>query len=82
MAADHEVEMPAEWGGVVPTGVFLDEGKRIVDEGGKVGIPLRLLGGVAIRLHCMDSLDFANRLGRQVGEGEQEYTDLDFMSYM
>jgi hypothetical protein len=82
MASDRVIEMPPEWGGVVPTQVFLDEGKRIVDEAAKVGIPLRLLGGVAIRYHCSDWLDFAKKLGRQVGEGEQEYTDLDFISYM
>jgi len=60
----------------------LDEGKRIVDEGTKVGIPLRLLGGVAIRLHCLEYLEFAKKLGRQVGAGEQGYTDLDYVSYM
>ena len=73
--------MPPEWGGVIPTQVFLDEGKRIVDEAAKVGIPLRLLGGVAIRYHSADYVDFAKKLGRQVGQGEQEYTDLDYVSY-
>jgi hypothetical protein len=82
MASDRVIEMPPEWGGIVPTQVFLDEGKRIVDEAAKVGIPLRLLGGVAIRYHCMDYMDFAKKLGRQVGAGEQEYTDLDYISYM
>ena len=82
MASERVIEMPPEWGGVVPTQVFLDEGKRIVDEATKVGIPLRLLGGVAIRYHCGEFMDFALKLGRQVGEGEQEYTDLDFVSYM
>jgi hypothetical protein len=82
MASDRVIEMPPEWGGVVPTQVFLEEGRRIVDEAAKVGIPLRLLGGVAIRYHCMDYMDFAKKLGRQVGEGEQEYTDLDYVSYM
>jgi hypothetical protein len=82
MATERVIEMPPEWGGVVPTQVFLDEGKRIVDEAAKVGVPLRLLGGVAIRYHCADWLEFAKKLGRQVGEGEQEYTDLDFISYM
>jgi hypothetical protein len=81
MASDRVIEMPPEWGGVIPTRVFLDEGKRIVDEAAKVEIPLRLLGGVAIRYHCMDYMDFATKLGRQVGQGEQEYTDLDYVSY-
>ena len=77
---EHPIEMPKEWGGIVPTEVFLDEGKRIVDEAAARGIPLRLLGGVAIRLHCAEYMDLAKRLVR-LGEGEQEYTDLDLMSY-
>jgi hypothetical protein len=77
---EHPIEMPKEWGGIIPTEVFLEEGKRIVDAATKSGIPLRLLGGVAIRLHCSEWIDFAKRLGR-LGEGGQEYTDLDFMSY-
>ena len=77
---ERVIEMPEEWSGIVPTEVFIEEGKRIVDEATKRGIPLRLLGGVAIRLHCIEFLDFAKRLVR-LGEGQQEYTDLDFMSY-
>lgn len=77
---ERTVEMPAEWRGVVPTEVFIEEGKRLVDEASKRGIPLRLLGGVAIRLHCIEFLDFARKLVR-LGVGEQEYTDLDFMTY-
>lgn len=73
--------MPQEWGGVIPTQVFIDEGKRLVDEAAKREIPLRLLGGVAIRIHCIEFLDFAEKLMR-LGEGQQEYTDLDFISYM
>jgi hypothetical protein len=75
------IEMPAEWGGIVPTEVFLDEGRRLVDEASKRRIPLRLLGGVAIRIHCSEFMDFAKKLVR-LGEGRQEYTDLDFMSLM
>jgi len=72
--------MPAEWGGVVPTETFLDEGKKIVEEASKHKIPLRLIGGVAIRIHSVDFAEFAKKLSR-LGPGEQEYTDLDFMSY-
>jgi hypothetical protein len=78
---ERKVEMPKEWGGIVPTQVFIDEGKRLVDEAAKRGIPLRLLGGVAIRIHCSEFMDFAQKLMR-LGEGQQEYTDLDFMSYV
>ena len=78
--ADRVIEMPAEWGGIVPTEVFLEEGKRLVDEATKRGIPIRLLGGVAIRFHCLEFIEFAKKLVR-LGEGQQEYTDLDYMSY-
>jgi hypothetical protein len=78
---EHKVEAPPEWGGIIPTEVFIEEAGRLVDEAAKRGLPLRLLGGVAIRIHCSDFLDFAKKLMR-LGEGRQEYTDLDFMSYM
>jgi hypothetical protein len=72
--------MPSEWGGVVPTEAFLEQGRKIVDEASKAKIPLRLIGGVAIRVHSIEFVELAKRLGR-LGPGEQEYTDLDFMSY-
>jgi hypothetical protein len=78
---ERKVETPPEWGGIIPTEIFVEEGKRLVLEADKRGIPLRLLGGVAIRIHCPEFLDFAKKLMR-LGEGQQEYTDLDFMSYM
>ena len=77
---EHVVETPAEWEGIIPTNVFMDEGSRIVNEATKRGIPLRLLGGVAIRVHCTEFLEFAKKLKR-LGEGQQEYTDLDYVSY-
>ncbi len=80
MAHEREIRMPTEWGGVVPTEVFLKEGKKIVDEASKVGIPIRLIGGVAIRMHSENLAEFAKKLER-LGPNEQEYTDLDFMSY-
>ena len=73
--------MPPEWRGVVPTEAFLTQGRKIVDEATKAKIPLRLIGGVAIRMHSAEHGDFAKRLGR-LGVKEQEYSDLDFMSYM
>jgi hypothetical protein len=75
----REIEMPPEWGGVIPSQVFLDEARRIVAEAGRAGLTLRVMGGVAIRLHTMEQADLARRLGR-LGEG-QEFTDLDFVAY-
>ena len=80
MTEERIIRMPAEWGGVVPTDAFLDEGKKIVEAASKQKIPLRLIGGVAIRVHSGEFGEFAKKLGR-LGPGEQEYTDLDFMSY-
>jgi len=74
------VEMPPEWGGIIPAEVFIEEGRRLVDEAVKHGMSLRLLGGVAIRIHCSEFLEFARKLVR-LGPGQQEYTDLDYMSY-
>ena len=76
----RHLELPPEWGGIIPTEVFLEEGKRLVAEADKRAIQLRLLGGVAIRIHCSEFQDVATKLMR-LGEGQQEYTDLDFMSY-
>jgi len=74
------VRMPEEWGGIVPAEIFLDEARKIVDEAKKKGVVLRVLGGVGIRLHCLDYVDFCKRLGR-LGLGQQEFSDLDFMAY-
>ena len=39
--ADREVEMPPEWGGKVPSEVFLDEARRVVDAAERTGLTLR-----------------------------------------
>jgi hypothetical protein len=80
LTEERIIKMPAEWGGVVPTEAFLEQGRKIVEEATRAKIPLRLIGGVAIRVHSIEYADFAKRLSR-LGSGEQEYTDLDFMSY-
>jgi hypothetical protein len=80
LTEERIIKMPPEWGGVVPTEAFLEQGRKIVDEATKAQIPLKLIGGVAIRMHSNEHAEFAKRLGR-LGT-EQEYTDLDFMSYL
>jgi hypothetical protein len=72
--------MPKEWGGIVPSEIFLGEAKKIVDEAEKKDIVLRALGGVGIRLHSLHHVDFCKRMGR-LGLGQQEFSDLDFMAY-
>ncbi len=76
----REVHMPAEWEGVVPSHVFLDEARRIVEQSQQRGLTLRVMGGAGIRLRTLEHEDLGRRLAR-LGEGEQEFTDLDFMSY-
>jgi len=80
MEKERFVEMPAEWSGIIPSQVFLDEARKIVEEGAKQGLILRALGGVGIRLHSLEHVEFAKRLGR-LGLGVQEFTDLDFVAY-
>jgi hypothetical protein len=41
VAEERTVEMPAEWGCIVHTEVFIDEVRRIVDETAKRGIPIK-----------------------------------------
>ena len=76
-------ELPEEWKGIVPTEVFIGESERIVEEARKVGLTLRILGGLAIAMHCRNQLEFAKKLGR-TGTGVvagQEYSDIDFVAY-
>lgn len=82
---DREVkrELPAEWNGVVPTEVFIQEAERLVEEANRKGLTLRVIGGLGIAIHCIESRDFALKLGR-VGTTEaksQEYSDIDLMAY-
>jgi len=77
---EREIRMPEEWGGIIPSQVFLDEARRIVEEGEKERLILRAMGGVGIRLRTLQYADLAQRLGR-LGPEQQEFTDLDFMAY-
>jgi len=80
MEEERHLEMPQEWGGMIPSQVFLDEAQRIVAEAARQGLILRALGGVGIRLHSLEYAEFAEKIGR-LGPGVQEFTDLDFMAY-
>ncbi len=73
-------ELPPEWGGIIPSQCFLEQAKKIAELADRSGIILRVMGGVAIRLHCTGFEDFAQKLAR-LGEGTQEFSDLDFMCY-
>ena len=76
-------ELPKEWNGIVPTEIFMSESGKIVNQAKEEGLTLRILGGLAIGMHCQNQLDFARRLARTgtgVVEG-QEYSDIDFVAY-
>src|SRR5712692_9651242 len=80
MAATRPVEMPAEWGGKVPTQVFVDEALTILRAASEAKVPLKMLGGLAIKIHSLNEEEFANRLGRSAEPG-QEYSDIDFATF-
>jgi hypothetical protein len=76
-------ELPKEWNGIVPTEIFMSESEKVVNQAKQEGLTLRILGGLAIGMHCQNQLDFARRLARTgtgVVEG-QEYSDIDFVAY-
>jgi len=75
-------ELPKEWVGIVPTEVFMNESIRLVEAADKRGIPLRILGGLAIAIHSLEAKDIAVKLKR-VGTGTegQEYSDIDLITY-
>jgi hypothetical protein len=76
----REIQMPEEWGGVVPSEVFLSEARSIVERGAEEGRILRVMGGVGIRLHTLECAELGLRLARLGADGP-EFTDLDFVSY-
>jgi len=75
--------LPKEWGDIVPTEVFIKEALSIVEEAERHGLIIRIMGGLAIRIHSEEYEDFAINI-RRYGDPtkkEQEYTDIDFMAY-
>jgi hypothetical protein len=58
---------------------FLDEAMRIVKEAEKEGMMLRILGSVAIRIHCPEFAELHKKMKR-LGDDSIDFTDLDFMT--
>jgi hypothetical protein len=81
---DKEIkrELPEEWNDIVPTNVFIQESERLVEHAKEKGITLRVVGGLGIAIKCKNFRDFGAKLGR-VGTGatQQEYSDIDLVSY-
>lgn len=72
------VDLPEEWGGVIPLHVFIEEAKKLVFEAEKAGVLFRLLGGLAIRLHVQPhGLEGLYKSLKRLGDDEIEITDID-----
>jgi hypothetical protein len=80
MAAPKGVDIPAEWNGRIPTQVFIGEAMRILRAASEAKVALKMLGGLAIKIHSLNEEEFARRLGRSAEPG-QEYSDIDFATY-
>jgi hypothetical protein len=75
----HPLE-PSQRGHVDPSSqVFIGEALRIVDEGKKRNITFRVMGALAVRIHCLELAEFHKGLKR-LGNSGHEFTDIDVMS--
>ncbi len=71
-------DLPEEWGGVIPLSVFIDESKKLVEKAEEYGVHFRLVGGLAIRLHCQPhGLEDLYKKLKRLGEEGSEITDID-----
>lgn len=71
---------PSQRGHVDPSSqVFIGEALRIVDEGKKRNITFRVMGALAVRIHCLELAEFHKGLKR-LGNSGHEFTDIDVMS--
>lgn len=58
---------------------FIEEALRIVDEGKKRNITIRVMGALAVRIHSLELADFHRGLKR-LGAPGREFTDIDLMT--
>jgi len=70
----REIRMPEEWGGLVPSEVFLEEARRIVEEGERQGLTLRVMGGAGIRLRTLPYQELGRSLARLASRSSQIWT--------
>src|SRR5947199_8770221 len=57
-----------------------NESLRILRAASEAKVALKMLSGLAIKVHSLNEKEFANRLGRSAEKG-QEYSDIDFATY-
>lgn len=71
-------DLPPEWGGIIPLEVFTEEAIKLVNQAEEVGCVFRLVGGLAIRLHCQPhDLEDLYRSLKRLGDNVSEITDID-----
>ncbi len=71
-------DLPPEWGGVIPLKVFTEEAMKLVDQAEESGCVFRLVGGLAIRLHCQPhGLEDLYKSLKRLGDNLSEITDID-----
>jgi len=58
--------------------VYLEEGRRLIDEARKQGMVLRVMGPIALYYYFPDYVDLYRRMERL---GERVFTDIDYASY-
>lgn len=59
--------------------IIIEEAKRIVEEGNKQKILLRILGAVAVAIHSANAEHVSEKLQR-LGDEKQRFTDVDLMA--
>ncbi len=63
---------------IIPSEVFVNESRALVEKAEQEGHVLRILGALGIRHHTMEFSRLHQNLGRL---GKQEFTDIDLISY-
>src|SRR5512136_1149968 len=58
--------------------VYLAEARRLIDEGQKQGVILRVMGPIALHFYFPEYVDLYRRMERL---GERVFTDIDYASY-
>ncbi len=64
----------------IPDEVYIKDSVYLVEEAQKEGLYLRILGALAIHLHCPGYEDLHFKLDR-LGTGKNAFTDIDYMAY-
>jgi hypothetical protein len=61
-----------------PPDAYLEEARRLVDEAGKLGIVLRVMGPIALHFYFPEHVDLYRRMERL---GDRVFTDIDYAAY-